>query len=765
MTALQDIVVLDLDKMEWIKPSVKRELERHETRARDYTILAGDKLLVFNFECLDGGVSKSHTINVLKLKNINKVNWETIELVGDIPFNSQFCSINSYGNKHYFIELKKRPSIKILRTDSQLVQSGKLEIKEVQLPNVSTPIGKSPASNTIQYQFHYASRPHHQARFPHDLNFTYLQEYVNQHFRMSKSALFVRRDNHYSNVDADTFNKWRARWSISEEIVHIYIAEAAKDREVNQEHLVFLKHQATHLSPSSPITPRVQALRPMSINTETSDAMRRRSSADEQEEPLPLPMLFSKQSKISFIRRVHKWFRHFENWGLRYHHEHEIQDETTRLLKGKEDDESGSMVPAFMFSLISWILLPIYGFVLLFHRKVYVKVKLGVWFLALLYSLSLAVPILELIASDPPLLLGKAVLFAPLVVFLCMILMVATIQGNRRGGKKEMEELAQFRVTIHQLLVNHEYGERSATSDDIVFAITNKEEIMKDSALYIFMGYVFPFIGAAIHTSATIMYLEGMHRLTLSHSWIVNAIAFTCIIINFSTIFLFLFLVGSALSVYARQLTHTNFFSIITNESSAKELDLPTLPLSSVENIMAWFKIRAYLRSHNHLPLHSANIILGWSLVVGAVLWIIMVMRIFSTNIIFDIVTVLVITDALLLTVNFVFTFQIGSKINSWRSKHVSMLLREQLRLLLEIQHAKEEQRQKTSMNSEKLISRLEASKQLIDIVVKIIQSQHSSFQLLGFSISETMSKIILGAAVSITVASIAHLELDVPVD
>jgi len=325
MTALQDIVVLDLDKMEWIKPSVKRELERHETRARDYTILAGDKLLVFNFECLDGGVSKSHTINVLKLKNINKVNWETIELVGDIPFNSQFCSINSYGNKHYFIELKKRPSIKILRTDSQLVQSGKLEIKEVQLPNVSTPIGKSPASNTIQYQFHYASRPHHQARFPHDLNFTYLQEYVNQHFRISKSALFVRRDNHYSNVDADTFNKWRARWSISEEIVHIYIAEAAKDREVNQEHLVFLKHQATHLSPSSPITPRVQALRPMSINTETSDAMRRRSSADEQEEPLPLPMLFSKQSKISFIRRVHKWFRHFENWGLRYHHEHEIQ--------------------------------------------------------------------------------------------------------------------------------------------------------------------------------------------------------------------------------------------------------------------------------------------------------------------------------------------------------------------------------------------------------------------------------------------------------
>jgi len=765
MNALQDIVILDLERMEWIKPSVKRELERHETRARDYTILAGDKLLVFNFESSDSS-SKSHIIHVLKLKNVNKVSWETIELIGDIPFNSQFCSINSFGNKHFLIELKKRPSIKILRTDSQLVQSGKLEIKEVALPNVSTPIEKAQASNTVQFRFHYASRPHHQARFPHDLNFTYLQEYSNQHFRMGNSALFVRRDNHYSRVDADSFTKWRAKWSISDEIVHIYVAEAAKDREVKQEHLMFLKHQAMHLSPTSPITPRLQNHKIPSVNTESSDMMRRKSTGDrEADAPLALPLLFSRPAKLSFIRRIHKYLKHFETWGLRYHHQHETQNESSKLLGNKKEEEEEGGVMVFIFSMLCWLMMPIYGFVLLFHRKVYTRVKLGLWIIALLYAFCLAVPILETVASDPPLLLGKAVLYAPLVVYLMMILMVATIQSTKKTGRKEIEELAQFRVTVHQLLVNHEYGERAATSDDIVFAITNKEETMKDSWLYIFMVYVFPFLGAAVHTTCTILYLEGIHRLTLAHAWMVNAIAITCIIVNFSTIYLFLFLVGSALSVYARQLTHTNFFSIITNESNAKELDLPTLPLISIENIMAWFKIRAYLRSHNHLPLQAANVILGWSLIAGAILWIIMVMRIFSTNVIFDIVTVLIITDALLLTVYFVFTFQIGAKINSWRSKHVSMLLREQLRLLLEIQHTKEEQRAKTSMDAERDISRLDASRQLIDIVVKIIQSQHSSFQLLGFSISETMSKIILGAAVSITVACIAHLELDVPVD
>lgn len=56
-----------------------------------------------------------------------------------------------------------------------------------------------------------------------------------------------------------------------------------------------------------------------------------------------------------------------------------------------------------------------------------------------------------------------------------------------------------------------------------------------------------------------------------------------------------------------------------------------------------------------------------------------MVMRIFSTQVIFDIVTVVVITDALLFTIYFIMTFRIGAKINSFREKHVTMLLREQV--------------------------------------------------------------------------------------
>lgn len=45
-------------------------------------------------------------------------------------------------------------------------------------------------------------------------------------------------------------------------------------------------------------------------------------------------------------------------------------------------------------------------------------------------------------------------------------------------------------------------------SDDIVFAITNKEETMKDKFQYPFMVFIFPIIGACIHCLATIWYLE-----------------------------------------------------------------------------------------------------------------------------------------------------------------------------------------------------------------------------------------------------------------
>lgn len=120
---------------------------------------------------------------------------------------------------------------------------------------------------------------------------------------------------------------------------------------------------------------------------------------------------------------------------------------------------------------------------------------------------------------------------------------------------------------------------------------------MRDKFLYPFMVFVFPLIGSSVHCLATVWYLERQHknctrviipsigRIAISSDYLVDGIALGCLVANFFVMLFYLFIMGAALAVYARQLTHTNFFAIITLES-AREIGLPTLQLNSVENIM-----------------------------------------------------------------------------------------------------------------------------------------------------------------------------------
>lgn len=109
------------------------------------------------------------------------------------------------------------------------------------------------------------------ATFPIDLNLNYLNEYLQQHFRLSHCAIVYRRGDRHSYVDnglfirvltsnrfSESFPKWRAKWSMSHERVHLYIARAVKgdinhtitlsEKEVKEQHLEFLRKQAHHLT-------------------------------------------------------------------------------------------------------------------------------------------------------------------------------------------------------------------------------------------------------------------------------------------------------------------------------------------------------------------------------------------------------------------------------------------------------------------------------------------------------------------------------------
>lgn len=149
---------------------------------------------------------------------------------------------------------------------------------------------------------------------------------------------------------------------------------------------------------------------------------------------------------------------------------------------------------------------------------------------------------------------------------------------------------------------------------------------------------------------------------------------------------------------------------------------------------------------------------LGYSIIVGVVLWMIVVLQIFTSKEIFTIVSTTVIYDALLMAIYIVFTLWIGAEINAYQEKHVSMLYKEQLKLSLQVRHLKESEDHK-SLEDE--ITQLKSCKEILHIISSILEKQETSFTILGISLSETATKAIIGLTVSTTVAMVARIGLD----
>eukprot|EP00027_Filamoeba_sp_ATCC50430_P013228 CAMPEP_0168578536 /NCGR_PEP_ID=MMETSP0413-20121227/21386_1 /TAXON_ID=136452 /ORGANISM="Filamoeba nolandi, Strain NC-AS-23-1" /LENGTH=390 /DNA_ID=CAMNT_0008612391 /DNA_START=145 /DNA_END=1314 /DNA_ORIENTATION=- len=389
---------------------------------------------------------------------------------------------------------------------------------------------------------------------------------------------------------------------------------------------------------------------------------------------------------------------------------------------------------------------------------------------------------------------------------------MANIESIYKDPKKETKELAKYHVTIFQTLVTGVYGERRATADDVVFSIMHNEERTKDANLYWFLTFVFSPLAAFCHVGTMFFYLITSGDLHFSKKFTSHVITIVVCFLNFA--WGYLFVLGVALTVYARHLKHVSLFSMMTSKEHAKSLELPTLPLRSSENIIAWVKIRTYLNAHQFLPLTSTNVILGWCMLVAVFLWSFIIIDILSFDDFISGISVLSFYDGLVVCVYIIITLVIGVFINGWHRKHLAMLFKEQLKLNLEISKLKTDllhtknathnhpetthrrghstigatltvtdhhysnnysshsngpqvaasHSRQTQSQSEKIeheIEKLETSKELLEIVAKIIELQDENFKILGFSISEGAIKVILGLLISTTVAVVAKLGLD----
>jgi hypothetical protein len=113
---------------------------------------------------------------------------------------------------------------------------------------------------------------------------------------------------------------------------------------------------------------------------------------------------------------------------------------------------------------------------------------------------------------------------------------------------------------------------------------------------------------------------------------------------------------------------------------------------------------------------------------------------------------VFILFDAFLMSVYIAFTLFIGAKINSTQQKHLIMLCKEKLKLLLQTQQLKVEKEES---------EHVESTIQVLETLVDIVEKQDAVFHILGVSLGEGTTKAIIGLTMSLTVAVVARLELD----
>jgi hypothetical protein len=167
-----------------------------------------------------------------------------------------------------------------------------------------------------------------------------------------------------------------------------------------------------------------------------------------------------------------------------------IQEETLSLLPKKHAEHKNRFNwLAFAATWLCLLCLPVYWLYLVARGSRYTfKGKLFAFVFAIIEVLCVALPILAHKVTNHEYkqeFLGSALIYAPVVIYGMFSLVVATIDGVWKNPTKMTQELSRYNVTLLQSLVTNEYGERAATADDIVFAITNKEETTQDSRGYL----------------------------------------------------------------------------------------------------------------------------------------------------------------------------------------------------------------------------------------------------------------------------------------
>ena len=246
----------------------------------------------------------------------------------------------------------------------------------------------------------------------------------------------------------------------------------------------------------------------------------------------------------------------------------------------------------------------------------------------------------------------------------------------------------------------------------------------------------------------------GWGRLPLASLSPGSAALVACtMLLNFCAVWAYLLLLSVCLMVFKRLSHFLTIFSWLSSESQAFANGLPHSELRSAANLISWMKLRAVCSKPKAVPLVAASAVYSFAFLLAAFLWVVLLVTIFSPDFLLSTTFCLLFLDALGLTVFLVATLSVAWNIDNVQNQHTTLLIKEQLKMNLEIEHLWSQQPPVDAQ----LIGELGRSVSSLSLIIALIRDQSSGLIVMGIPLTGLFARVCLGLTFPLVVSTTTH--------
>ncbi len=498
---------------------------------------------------------------------------------------------------------------------------------------------------------------------------------------------------------------------------------------------------------------------------------------EEDEEEEAMPLLYVRQHKQrSLLKRLIDAMLSWEKRGAVDAHKkvsrkrsvsplgEDVKDDEQDLdCFGRQDDRHEFDWTHFGFTLLRGLLLLPFALVYLFSSRFSLRAKLALVVLGLVNVGVVAIPVVTY--AWPPAMGSSlkseiALVWAPLVFYVFVVFVHSTVEGNWRdsgGSAASLNYLDSYECSVFVKQSSHssKRASRVMRGGELVSCLIEYEEsVMQDPWEYFFLSFILsPFLGL-VKAGLFILvdYLLVSEVVPIDADPFVHVVFALAMLLNAVTMTGFLCLLGLSAYIYRRQLRLLRLVSGVISKRESARVGIPFLPLRSVANVRVWSAMRTFAMSDkSYLPLGSANSAVGYTLVLTGILWIVLLVSVFvdrSRRLLLVPINISLAFFAVVLFYYVTVCIRQHLLLNKHLRSHSTLLGREGIRVQLAI-----------DIRGDKA---MEPAGRLLKHLNDLLKMELSYFRIMGIEINQNTLNSMLGLFLTLSVATLTNIIIDV---